>query len=483
MIFSPIKLISRQLYILQLENYDLGRSFNAIKSAPGALRRVPRKPILWTLKLAVVFALALILQSATAFALATIIPLPLIGKFAVFLIAEYFLSFLHFAFLFSATAAISPLDKIIKQWIISSAKKKISRLPNLKIIAITGSYGKTTMKEVITAILAGKFRVVKTPENINTPLGLSRLVLKAVTPETEILIAEMGAYERGDIGMLCEIAPPDIAILTGINESHLERFGSLENTAAAKFEIVDSAKPNAAIILNADNPLIIRNYQNHARGRKILFYSSGNRLNSEFQAENIKFFEDGSGMSFDFCLRSKFIGSVKIPFLGEYIVGVIIAAAAVGRELGLSENEILSGVAALKPVPHRLQPIKSSGGALIIDDSYNGNPDGAGEAIKVLARFRGMRKIYVTPGLVEIGSAAKSIHEKIGALLAPVADLVVLIRNSATPAIADGLAKNGFNTANIVWFETAAEAHSAVPKMLKPGDVVLFQNDWPDNYQ
>lgn len=482
MIFSPIKSISRQLYILQLENYDLGRSFAAIRSAPGALRRARRKPILWTPKLAAVFALALIIQSAAAFALAAIIPLSFLGKIAVFLIAEYFLSFVHFAFLFLATAVISPFDKIIKQRIIAAARKKISRLPNLKIIGITGSYGKTTMKEVVAAILAKKFRVVKTPENINTPLGLSRLILKAVTPETEILIAEMGAYERGDIKALCKIAQPDIAILTGINESHFERFGSLENTAAAKFEIADNAKPNAVIVLNADNQLIIKNYQNHTENRKALFYSSENRLNSEFKAENIKFFEDGSGISFDLYRRSEPVGSVKVPFLGEYIIGVIIASAAVGRELGLSENEIISGIAALKPVPHRLQLVRSSGGALIIDDSYNGNPDGAREAIKVLARFKDRRKIYVTPGLVEIGIAAKSIHEKIGALLAPVADLVVLIRNSATPAIAEGLANNGFNPANIVWFETAVEAHAAVPKMLKPGDVVLFQNDWPDNY-
>lgn len=470
------------MYLLRLENYDLKRTFKAIKRALAAPHITPRKPVLWTPKLAAVFALALILQSATAFTLAATTLLPFINKLAVFIIAEYFLSFVHFAFLFLATAAISPLDKIIKQWIISSAKKKISRLPNLKIIGITGSYGKTTMKEVLAAILAKKFRVVKTPENINTPLGLSRLIFKTVTPETEILIAEMGAYERGDIKALCKIAPPDIAILTGINESHFERFGSLENTAAAKFEIADNAKPNAVIVLNADSQLIVKNYQNHTENRKALFYSSENRLNSEFKAENIKFFEDGSGISFDLYRRSESIGSVKVPFLGEYIIGVIIASAAAGRELGLNDNEILSGIAALKPVPHRLQLVRSSGGVLIIDDSYNGNPDGAAEAIKILSRFTNRRKIYVTPGLVEMGASAESVHEKIGALLAPVADLVVLIKNSATPAIAEGLANNGFNPANIVWFETAVEAHAAMPKMLKPGDVVLFQNDWPDNY-
>jgi UDP-N-acetylmuramoyl-tripeptide--D-alanyl-D-alanine ligase len=150
--------------------------------------------------------------------------------------------------------------------------------------------------------------------------------------------------------------------------------------------------------------------------------------------------------------------------------------------LGLSDDEIKRGLIDIKPVEHRLQPIKSEGNVLVIDDSYNANPVGVEEAIRVLGRFDGKRKIYITPGIVESGQKNKEIHTKIGHDLAKVADKVILIKNSATPFIDMGLEEKGFKKEDIIWFDTADEAHKSLGNILKPGDVILFQNDWGDQY-
>ena len=148
----------------------------------------------------------------------------------------------------------------------------------------------------------------------------------------------------------------------------------------------------------------------------------------------------------------------------------------------MTEGEITRGVAMIRPVPHRLEPFMASGNILVIDDSYNGNVDGAREAMRVLARFPERRKVYCTPGLVETGSAAHAVHEGLGMQLAGIADMVILIRNGATDSMRKGLEAAGFGTARILAFETSGEAHAALPGILRDGDVILFQNDWPDNY-
>ena len=159
-------------------------------------------------------------------------------------------------------------------------------------------------------------------------------------------------------------------------------------------------------------------------------------------------------------------------------MGAVILAEA----LGMSREEITRGVAMLRPMSHRLQPLLTPGGILVIDDSYNGNPEGAAEAIQVLGRFRKRRKIYLTPGLVEVAEKSREIHRHLGELLSKSADMVLLIKNSSSVFIGEGLEKGGFDRENIVWFDSASRAHSALPGILKEGDAILFQNDWPDNY-
>ncbi len=445
--------IKYQLYLLQLENYNLSRYWKIVIKKIFS-RGVPRQKIVWTPKLGTVFAIAIFLQILVSYLVAR--PLASDDVYLaffplVFLFSFLLLCFFHFIFLVAAVLILWPVDQAVKNYIVTQAKAKIGQLTHdrgLVVIGITGSYGKTTMKEILATILAEKFPVLKTPDSVNTPIGISRLILKDLEHGTKIFIVEMGAYQIGDIQALCEIVPPDIAVLTGINEAHLERFGSIENTIEGKFEIVKNMKEGGFVLLNNDDQRIKDNYKRFVGSKRVQFYSS-------------------------FTTASQ-----PLPLLGQYVHGVINASTIVAKELGMTDEEIARGERAIKPVPHRLELIENPAtGISVIDDSYNGNPDGVREAIKALARFEGRRKIYLTPGLVEAGDRAKDIHNEIGRQLRDVADLVILIKNSVTPYIAEKL-----DPEKIYWFSSALEAHAALSSILQKGDVILFQNDWPDNY-
>lgn len=478
---NPLKTVKYQTYLLQLENYALARFVKAtLRSFPRSQAAKP-KTIVWTAKLVLVFALGQLLKFGLAALLASLVP-GWTARIAVFFVTAYIFALGFFVFLGLATAVVWPLDYVLKFLIISAAKRRLRKFSKLIIIGITGSYGKTTMKEVLATILQEDRTILKTPENINTPLGIARLILRELSARTEIFIVEMGAYRRGDIRGLCEIARPDVAILTGINQAHLERFGGMDKTVAAKFEIVRFAAPSAPVILNSDDELVMKNYQSFVGKKEVMFYSTGKRQCGDFTIGSEKFAENGTGWSFDLVFKNQNLGRFQVPFLGEYILGTIMGAAAVASLLGLPVEQIAAGIRKILPVTHRLQVLPNPNNIVVIDDSYNGNPNGAAEAIKVLGKFTDRRKIYITPGLVETGSNVKVVHETIGHNLAGVADIVILIKNSVTPYVSAGLLAAGFPQAKIEWFEDVSAAHAALPSLLRAGDVVLFQNDWPENY-
>jgi len=494
--FLPHKIIKYQVYLLQLENYNLKR-FWQVFLKNGFLARPMRQELIWTAKLKIVFLIASIIALLIIGGLGSYVYLATSSILITIidgLINIYILSIIFGILLVVATVIISPLDYILKQRIISQAKTKVKQHKNLQIIGITGSYGKTTMKEVIAEILSQKYKVLKTNENKNTPLGVSKLILEELDNEIDILIVEMGAYEKGDIKKLCNITQPDVSVLTGINESHLERFGSIENTIAAKFEIVTNAKENAKVILNVDDKRVMENYEeqigsnpvkslrDNGVNKNIFFYSGENNNKCEYKIANKQFLPDGEGQRADILNSDQDIGNIKTSFLGEYIFSDIIAGIIIARELELSVEQIRHGISRIKPIEHRLQKVNSTNNVVVIDDSYNGNTDGVREAIKVLAKFKNKRKIYITPGLVEAGEKTGEIHHDIGKQLSQVADKVILIKNSATSHIEKGLLENSFNKENIVWFDSATEAHKELQNITKAGDVILFQNDWPDNY-
>ncbi len=472
---NPIRLIRYHIALLQLEQYDLGRYFSVLARRYSVSEDMRQKAV-WTAKLKAITLLAAIAAVAVIALVAyyaNAIAAPIIAIFSIFFFPAY---------IALAVLVTLPLDSYAKSRIIRKAKRKLAQFPNLKVVGITGSYGKTTMKAVLATILTERFVTLATPESVNTPVGIARFILEKLAKETDVFVVEMGAYRIGDIRELCALTPPNVAVLTGINEAHVERFGSLMNTISAKFEIVRYAKKDAIAVLNAEDKRVRAGYEKNIAGRTAIFYGDTAGDMPRYGIADIRFEPDGLRQSFSLTNTHGEAYRLSTPLLGGYAPATIMGAVCVAETLGMTRAEITHGVAMTRPVAHRLEPFNAANGIVVIDDSYNGNPDGAREAVRVLARFKNRRKIYVTPGLVEMGERSAEIHRAIGTDLAAVADMVILIQNSATAHIAEGLKNAGFKNQDILWFANAVSAHAALPTTLKSGDVVLFQNDWPDNY-
>ena len=463
------KTIKYQLYLLQLENYELGRYFNLLYKKGFWPKGEQRKELIWTAKAVTLLILALLLHVGLSFLLASSKSYVLGVLVFCLLITNYYL------LLSLAVVLLWPADWITKHAIVTKARIKVKKLKDLKVIGIAGSYGKTTMKEVLSQILSSKYQVASTPESVNTEVGVARWILKNVDSSTEIIVVEMGEHYKGDVEAICNISKPDVAVVTGINEAHLERMKTLENITATIFEVVSQAKPGALVLLNGDDANVTASYREYVwPDHKVEKFQTSNFKLQKFSADKL-------GWEAEY----PEVGKVEIGLLGEYALGDVDAAAKTALSLGMNAEEIKRGIANIRPVEHRLQPIKSAGGVLVIDDAYNGNPAGALEAIRVLSRFEGRRKVYVTPGLVEMGKSSREVHVEIGRQLAGVADVVILIKNSVTKDIESGITNHESGERQkpqIIWFETAQEAHAALSKILKTDDVVLFQNDWGDQY-
>lgn len=455
-----------QLLLLQLEEYDLKRFLKAFFHKPFPPKAY-RKKLVFTPKIILLLSLSIFILLFLEFFLLTINNYLLAIALALLFIVYYLL------FIVISYYLLLPFDFLAKTIIIFLAKRKISRFTNLKIIGIAGSYGKTSFKEMLYSVLSQKFNVVKTPASFNTPLGISQTILKNVDKNTQIFICEMGEYYKGDIKNICQIARPHIGVITGINEAHLERLGTLENTVNTIFEISENMDKGGLLVLNEKSKLVRENYRFFAKSKEIFLYGEKYQYIAD-----IKFRPDLPGFSFDFC------GLSILKILGSYNLENLEAIIKIAKNLGMSNLEIKESFNRIKAVDHRLQPILNrQNNILTIDDSYNGNPDGVEEAINTLAQFENNRKIYVTPGLVEMGEKSQKIHCDIGKKLAGVADIVVLTKKSVTADIEKGLLQNGFKKENLFVFNGGHTTFEELGKIIKSGDVVLIQNDWPDNYK
>jgi len=350
----------------------------------------------------------------------------------------------------------------IEHYLLFKTKTKIKNHKAFKI-AIAGSFGKTTMREILKTVLS-EGKIVSAPkDSYNTPLGISKFV-EGLSGDEEIIIFELGEYYPGDIRQLCDIINPNMGIITGINEAHLKRFKTIDNTVKTIYELGEYLD---FLYVNGDSPLAL----DSARKTDIIYSSSGMGTNLVLDAKT-----DLNGLSFKF-RNSDF----KSKLLGVHQIGPLVCAIEIALSLGLSMEQIQKGIAKTKPFSHRLEPKTDSSGVIIIDDSYNGNPDGVRVAIDFLKNISG-RRFYITPGLVEMGAKTKEVHLEIGKMLALAGiEHVVLIRNSVTSYIEEGLKDNDFK-GELIWFDSALEAYNSIPSITISGDIVLLQNDWPDQY-
>ena len=368
-----------------------------------------------------------------------------------------------------------PVENIISKSYIKRAKAKLLNYPNLKVVGVTGSYGKTTVKNIIASILAEKYKVCVSPFSYNTPLGLTKTILENLNADDQILVCEMGARNPGDIAELCEMVRPDIGVITGIGNQHLATFKTVENLINTKAEL-------ARFIEKHDGYLVVNV---ESGGAKQIFDKTNcakiaiGGENSSIVAENIVATKDGS--KFELVIGGKRVGRVETVLLGEHNVSNILLAVAVAQKLGLSEKEIVDGIKRIIPVSHRLAIVPSNNALVVIDDAYNGSVEGTKSALNVLSKFEG-RKVVITPGLVELGNEQFNANFEFGRDMAKVSDYVIVTGVINWEAISTGLEFAGFDKTKIIRAGSLNQAVSMLPSITNPGDVVLFENDLPDNY-
>lgn len=338
-------------------------------------------------------------------------------------------------------------------------------------IGITGSYGKTSVKNALYAMLAVRFNVLATPESYNTPMGIAKTV-KNLDATHDIFIAEMGARRRGDIGRLMRLVRPSHTILTGVNDQHLETFGSREAILREKLKVLDVRAEDGICIVN-DSLSEVPRVADDRNGNIVL---AGKEESSPVRYSDVAVCDNGS--VFTLWLYGTRIECMT-SLLGVHNIENLTLAAGMAFRFGISPEQIRDVIAEIRPVPHRLQLIEGNG-IRIIDDTFNSNPDGARRALEVLALFSG-RKVVVTPGMVELGAAEEEENAALGRMLAQVADMVMLVGGKRTKAIGRGLKEGGFQGDTRV-YATLEEAEAAFKETLHVGDVLLLLNDLPDCY-
>ncbi len=366
-----------------------------------------------------------------------------------------------------------PLEKGIINRYVRKAKNKLKCFPNLIKVGITGSYGKTSTKYILNTILSEKYKVCMSPHSFNTNTGLSKVINDYLQYEDQVLIAEMGARRIGEIKELCNIIQPKYGIITGIGNQHLETFKNIDNILKTKNELIESLPSNGTAIFSADNDYCLKLYEKC----NINKHAVGLKSNGKIKALNIVF--DENGTKFDLVINKKTY-NCSTSLVGEHNVKNILICSQMAKELGLTDEQIVEGITKLKPIPHRLEIIKTESN-IILDDSYNASVEGSDVAFNVLNNIKG-RKIVITPGLVELGDKEKEENIIFGKKLAKIANIVVIVNKVNFEAIKQGLDSEKFDDNNIYQAETLDKAKILIKDFIKQGDVILFENDLPDNY-
>ncbi len=384
-----------------------------------------------------------------------------------------------------ANLVMFPVEAQVRQYYLRQAKGKLARL-HPRVIGITGSYGKTSTKYILSTILSARYKVLPTPGSFNTPMGICKVINNDLLPEHEVFVVEMGAYKRGEIAELCRIARPEISILTAVGPQHLERFGSIENVMLGKNEIMEALPAGAPAIYNGDNLYCQRLIeQMRAQGNvKVLSYSLDvENIEAQVVASEIQVTRQG--LSFTVTYRGEQgeeRASFRSKLLGRHNVSNILAAVLAALVCGLSLEEIARAVERVEPVEHRLQLIAGAGGVTVIDDAYNANPEGVRTALEVLAQFKDGKRVLVTPGMVELGPIEEEENYRFGQLAATSCDAAILVGRKRTQPIARGLREAGFPEQQLFVVGSLSEATEQMKSLVAPGAVVLFANDLPDTY-
>ncbi len=364
----------------------------------------------------------------------------------------------------------APLESAIRKKFYNSAKAKLEAMPNLKVIGITGSYGKTSVKNFVTALLSEKYNVLMTPHSFNTTMGVVRTVNENLSPLHEIFVVEMGARQTGDIKEICDLVKPSAGILTSVGPQHLETFKTLENIVNTKYELLDSVGGGKKFVNYDSEPI-----KSHEKAENTITYGTSEEC--DYCATDIKSTPYGSEFKVVFSCGEI---EIKTKLLGKHNVINLTGCVAVAVEYGVEKEKIQLAAKRIESVEHRLQ-LKRQGDIVIIDDAYNSNPEGAKGALETLRDFEGTR-IVITPGMVELGEKETEENEKLGAICAKCADYAIFVGERQYPVLKKGADSVRPDDEKIMCANNIYEAFNMMRAIEAENKIVLLENDLPDNY-
>jgi len=379
-----------------------------------------------------------------------------------------------------AAHAILPWEEAVAKRFLVEAQRRMEAYHG-RVLGITGSYGKTSMKYVVGDLLAARYRVFKTPAGVNTTMGITRIIREELKDSHEVFVVEMSAYGPGEIREVCDLVHPSLGILTAVGVQHLERFGTPERIAEAKYELIDALPSGAPAVINADDPACLRLAQRaRTEGKRVVLYGMDEGV-KDLNVRGTEVTVDARGSRFRVVTPDGQTEIFNTKLLGRWNLSNILGGIAAALEWGVPLSAMKPAVAALVPAPKRLE-IHEEGGVIRILDVANANPRGAEMALEVLAQFTGGSRILITPGMVELGAIQAEENRRFGEKAAAVCDYVVLVGPEQTRPIRQGLAGSGFPSERVLTARRTDEVADLLAGIVRPGDVLLYENRLPDTY-
>ena len=485
-VFQFIRL-RRGLHVFQLEGYKRKRFLDWCRANPGPARFLrsvgDKKPLVMTGRAWRILIVATLLTAVASLVLPGMAHLSGGAPYDLitWAVVTALLFFAAPSLLVAADVLLVPVQAGINRSFRRRARERL-RAVSPVVIGVTGSFGKTSTKFAIARVLGPPETALATPGSYNTPMGVVRAVNEDLSTGHRFLIVEMGAYQVGDIAELSALVQPTIGVLTAIGPAHLERFGSMDAIRRAKYELVEALPIEGAAVMNTDD-LTVRSLADSTDHVRVIRYGLDPSGSPDVTARDHRFSPHGT--------RATIIDAdggelpIETRLLGEHAIRHILAAVATARLQEMPLAELGPRIAALEPIEHRLQLIAGTGGVTVIDDAYNSNPAGAAAALEVVADFDeadASRIIVVTPGMVELGELQPEENETFGRHAAAVADVLIVVGRVNRAAIVAGASRPN-SKAEVITTDSLAEAAEHLKTLLRPGDVVLFENDLPDTYE
>ena len=341
---------------------------------------------------------------------------------------------------------------------------------DVPVVAVTGSVGKTTTKDMIAAALSARFDVAKTQANYNNNIGLPRTIF-TIDCHTQIAVVEMGMNHFGEIDYLVRIARPTIAVITNIGDAHIGNLGSRENIFKAKCEIFGGLQEGGTAVLNGDDPFLIRLKNDpQIAGRFHLIYI-GESENCDWRAENIHD-EMPQQLRFDVQTGGRHF-PVIVPAGGHHMIYPALTAAAICAEQGMSAADIEAGIAGYRATGMRMETTRFAGNITIFNDTYNANPQSMKAGLELLSKTPAARRVAVLGDMLEQGDAAKRLHSEIGTYVAQLGVDTLVTVGKASHYMAQAARKAGMK--DVRDFDSREEAEKILPQLISPDTAVLFK--------